>query len=859
MRYAAPPLAAERRPISYLGRLPIVRHHSIVVSIVFLLSLLLPAAMATAQDATPAASPTAGQPLDLAAMALTPDDVDIPGLGSWSSQALTLDQEVASRAEYDQKDPAVVRESLVAAGWQRQYQSILAAPEVYGTESSVLAQFVLSYVREFADAEGASAGLAFLEDESGRPSASGGATPVAGEMSLAEDIPGTRVIGDESEITRHLGIDPGDGRSYRALDLTFRTGNLVAGVSLYDYLGGEPDVAEIEALAQTYLERIEQVRAEGAPGLSNRVVRLDAPGIVPGRDDYLRLDGVYVPYYNESPETTAFYSTFYGDAIDLYFVSQSLPAGSTETGGDDVTYENYFSRFADEAAATDYLAGTEERLAGLGGYAVEALPDAATIGDESRTFAITGQAGGQERRGYELYARVGNEVVDILIFAQPEAPLAAVEELARAQVACLQSEELCARMPVPAALAALTPPATPAAGTPVAATDADEPLDLGAMVVTPADLEAVGLTGFGQQWQTYWESGDEADPVTATGAQRVYQYRLAVPVDPGATPDRFRTLVYTDIEEYADAADAAAEFALIEAPVAAGEGTPVPRDIAGTRTIGDASTIRRYERVTSDTGLPFLQLNLAFQRGNLIAAVGIAEYTGEEPDLATLESLADTLLAKIDAVAIGGGPGLQSRTLRLTGQDLATSFDSYIRIAGETLPNYNETAEQTAEFAARLGDATDIYAVVQQLTGGTEDQADDVVFTFSSVYRFATAEAATAWLRGGQERLASQSTIYLDVTPVDGAPTMGDESAAYSLTIAGGESSGFVYYARVGRDVAVVRLVAQPAVPLEAAVELAVAQVACLRSVAACVPMPVPADLVALEGAATPVAATPVS
>jgi hypothetical protein len=405
----------------------------------------------------------------------------------------------------------------------------------------------------------------------------------------------------------------------------------------------------------------------------------------------------------------------------------------------------------------------------------------------------------------------------------------------------------------------------PAAGataqdaTPATSPVASEPPDLGAMVLTPADLEAVGLTGFGQLSQTYWELADGADPVTATGMQRVYQYRLAVPVDPGATPDSFRTLVYTDIEEYADAAGAAAEFALIETPITAGEGTPVPRDIAGTRTIGDASTIRRYERVASDTGLPFLQLNLAFQRGNLIAAVGIAEYTGEEPDLETLEALADTALAKIDAVAGGDAPGLQSRALRLTGQDVVTSYDSYIRFAGETLPNYNETAEQTAEFAARLGDATDVYAVAQQFTGGADDQADDVVFTFSSVYRFATLEAATAWLRGGQERLASQSTVYLDVTPVDAAPTMGDESAAYSVTIAGGESSGFAYYARVGRDVAAIRLVAQPAVPLEAAVELAAAQVTCLRSVAACVPMPIPADLVTLEAAATSVAATPVS
>jgi hypothetical protein len=839
-----------------------VHRLSFIVSVLVLLLLLLPTAVATAQGATPAISPGADQPLDLAAMALTPDDIDLPGTGRWYAESLTFEQVVPGLAENGGKDPAAVREVLVAAGWQRQYHSTLSAPEVFGVATPIEALRINAYVHEFADAAGAAAAFTFLEDESGRPSPSSGATPVAGGVALAEDIPGTRVIGDESEITRHLGAQSGSSLPYRSLDLTFRLGNLVAGVEVADFTGGEPDVAEVEALAETYLERIEQVRAEGGPGLHTRTVRLEAPNIVSSRDDYLRLDSDYVPYYNESPETTAFNSTLFGDAIDLHFVSQSLPAGRAGSG-DDVTYENYLTRFADEAAASDYLVGIEERMAGFGGYEVEAVPDAATVGDESRTFAIDRQAGDQETRGYEIYARVGTEVVDVLLFAQPEAPLEVVEELAAAQVACLQSEELCARMPVPAALAALAPPATPAAATPEAAPVASYPLDLGAMMLTPANLDAIGLIGFGRESQTYWELAEGTDPSTYGGLQRQYQSQLVAtePVDPGATSVLFRAIVLTTVGEYANAADAAAAFALVEADDPGGEGTPVPQEVVGTSTIGDQSTIRRHELV-STRGRPYLQLDLAFQRGNIVAQVVIAEYNGQELDLTTLEALGNTVLAKIDAVVAGEAPGLQPRTLRLVGQDLITTFDGYARLEGETLLGYNATAEDQADEAARLGDATDGYSVIQNLTRGTEDLLDDVYMN-PTTFRFTTPEAASVWFREGPERLARDATYYLDVTPVDGAPTMGDESAAFSVTIDSGENryTGYVYFVRIGRETAEIPMVrheAQPAVPLEAAVELAAAQVGCLRSAATCAPLPVPADLVALGDVVSPMAATPV-
>jgi hypothetical protein len=400
-------------------------------------------------------------------MALRPSDFDIPGLGRWFGESMTLEQDVAEQAQFGGKDSALAHETLVAAGWKRHYTSLLEAPVLYGAEEPVLAMTIRSYVREFDDAAGAAVAFNFLEDESFASSPTSGVTPVAGEMSLAEDIPGTRVIGDDSEITRHLGVGSFTNLPFNSLDLTFRVGNLVAGVSLSDFTGGEPEVAEVEAMAQIYLERITQVQAEGGPGLSTRIVRLDAPDITASRDDYAVLDGVIAPDYNQTAESAAEKLARYGAASDVAFVIQRFPSGG-EGSGDDVYYRSDIYRFADDAAATDWLTRSEERLANLSGVvSFTPVPDAATLGDESQSFAIERVSSEQETRGYLIYARVGNEVAETRLFAQPEAPLAVAEELAQAQVACLESAEICERIAAPAALVALAVLATPVAGTPV--------------------------------------------------------------------------------------------------------------------------------------------------------------------------------------------------------------------------------------------------------------------------------------------------------------------------------------------------------------------------------------------------------
>jgi hypothetical protein len=392
---------------------------------------------------------------------------------------------------------------------------------------------------------------------------------------------------------------------------------------------------------------------------------------------------------------------------------------------------------------------------------------------------------------------------------------------------------------------------------PTAAPDADQPLDLAAMLLTPADLAAHGLTGLGFTVPEYRDQVEGfRDDLVALGWQRDYVTRHAVPMESDGGSTLVRTSVESFVAEYRDVAGAAAAFALIESEIEAADEPPAAQDIPSTRTIGDQAEITRDER-GRDRGRTAVHLDLTFRVGNLYAGVLLADYIGQEPDLATLEALGETLLAKIDTVRAAGGPGLQMRMLRLDGPGLVTQFDGYSRLAGETIPAYNTTAEETMVTAATLGDATDSYIVVQHLTGGTVDAADDVEFT-SFVSRFDSPEVAARWLQDTQARM-ERAAAFVNVTPVTGAPTLGDESAAFSLTTVDDElrNTGLTYYVRVGRDVTGLRLIADPEASLSAATALLVlAQVECLQSAQACPRIRVPASLVALLIPVTPLLVT---
>lgn len=415
---------------------------------------------AIAQDATPAAN--LPRP-DIAAMTLIPADLPQPGYGLESGNRLTIEEEARSAVAYRGGERAVedvadFAVQLRNAGWRERYVTVLALPAA--ADPGRVERRIVSYVTLYADARGAEQGFALMEDESAVPT--------------AEDVPGSRTLGAQSEITRDTGTIVVGDQPYQSIDLTFRLDTLTAGVLIYDNRNLQPEIAEVEALATTLLARIQTVLATGGPGLGPRALRLGgaAETIVFDEEGYELLGDTLVPYVGEAPDIQAVREVNYGVATDVYAVYQALVNGDAEPNDDPYLVARLY-RFANDAAASQWLAGLPDQLrAAPEEYAdVTALTEGVAVGDESLALAYAFQASDTlVTRGYLLAVRIGPVVARIQIDALPEPSLTVVRTLAETQAVCLADPSGAAcpeTVPIPPELlqpvAVATPAATPAA------------------------------------------------------------------------------------------------------------------------------------------------------------------------------------------------------------------------------------------------------------------------------------------------------------------------------------------------------------------------------------------------------------
>lgn len=411
--------------------------------------MLFPASVATGQDGNQRATNDPGQPLDLAAMVLVPTDLDIPGIGIWAGITATIDHLVpfwieATGLDPDETSEDTVKEQLLRRLWLRQYVSLLIAPVAVDVEEPMIIGSEVSEFRSITAAD------VYFHDLYPVPDWTESSQP----------------IGDESVV---FGPERDSDGSYFTRSVKFRIDNIVAGVTVAKGRSAPSD-SQVESLALTFLDRIEQVKREGGPSLSTQLVRPESNGVtpdsvVPHTDNYIRLDGANFSLLSLEEGENRFPEPLYDEAADVYFFDQSLLTGDEGTS-DDVDYTNILLRFPDEAAAKAWLANGQERVAAFGAWAewkVTPIPSAPTIGEESVTFAIEGES----RDGHLIYVRVGRVIAQVHILARPGTPvLEGVQELAMAQAACLRAQELCDPVPVPASLVQDTVPATPPASSP---------------------------------------------------------------------------------------------------------------------------------------------------------------------------------------------------------------------------------------------------------------------------------------------------------------------------------------------------------------------------------------------------------
>ncbi|MGH2561909.1 MAG: hypothetical protein ACRDJH_22835 [Thermomicrobiales bacterium] len=392
----------------------------------------------TAEETTPT---TSGEILDLPAMTLYPHDLDEDGYGVLVALFTDRQSEAESMSKALSIDPNDLESGLAALGWLMRYDLYLALPRQDDPLS--FATVVVSYVTQYADADSAADGFAMLEDESGD--------------AAAEDVEGSRTFGDESELTRATRSNPSSGEQYEALDLTFRIDNLVAGVAMHDYTGSEPAVEEVEALGDVLLGKAEAALAGTDPGLSGKVLRLtEADGFTFEYvgESYLQTDGQALTRFAEDERVAQRRAEFWAaqGVIDVYQNEQHLLPPGVTNSAEELAFFSSILTFDTERHAADFVDAAANQLVEHPEIYtnVDVVDDVGSVGHATRAVSFDLLLHGYvPASGFQLWAQSGTSVVAVSAGVAGGVELKTIEELATAQVACLERDVPCEPVPMP--------------------------------------------------------------------------------------------------------------------------------------------------------------------------------------------------------------------------------------------------------------------------------------------------------------------------------------------------------------------------------------------------------------------------
>lgn len=408
-------------------------------------------------------------------------------------------------------------------------------------------------------------------------------------------------------------------------------------------------------------------------------------------------------------------------------------------------------------------------------------------------------------------------------------------------------------------------------------------LDLAALTLQPAELEAEGLAGFGLSWSwsfltieealagTYAESrggvvltdipGSDAI-LRDAGWQRFHETTLGRPLPDD--PENFASFtVSSSIEEYATADGAAAAFRAfteLSALNAALVGEIQLRSDAPP--LGDQSVMWATAGVAQDTGTPTTVLTRMVRLGTRIVSVNMVDFVESTPiDPAVLDRLTGRV---VDRVARAGAlaqpcppagptglraaiveragvhlPGLSTCVLGLVNTDITPHYAYYTVLDGTVIPLLLDTPEEVLErqeTTDTLG-LRDTYRRQYIIERGNQ-----AAFFYVTVERYADEAAATAAFDGLEERLRANTSTTLGSFE-RGVPVIGDASATYHWTT---NATGYAVTNSATRmkDLVVTVRVSQTVTPLPAVTQsMLLAQVACMTAGDCSQPLPVPPEI----------------
>ena len=388
-------------------------------------------------------------------------------------------------------------------------------------------------------------------------------------------------------------------------------------------------------------------------------------------------------------------------------------------------------------------------------------------------------------------------------------------------------------------------------------------LDLPAIVLTPADLLEIGLSGFERKGNGDLRRFDDyvaaraeflnMDPaaleqlLTEAGWQAGFVTNLALATEPGNPDSPESAVVFTAVHAYADAEGAALAYEG-NYDYSGVTGASVDADIGPADTVGDSSFMVRTIGTPEPEMGPSDEIALIVRVDRLITSVGIIRYGLTEADLASpvpvdetamsqVQAMADLVMARMQDALAMETPGLFPRVARFGGDTpLAFESEGYRLIRGTVPPYYGGFEDDFPSMAAG-GEFQAAYELNQALASPAEP------FFLVRLFAFDSEDAASAFL-ATREAEPFESGELVEGVLDDVAP--GGVLTAYVFQPSPDFSvEGYAAYFAVGSTVAFV-LIEGPTRPSDAVItELVATQLACLESPDPCAPILPPAELMA--------------
>ena len=383
----------------------------------------------------PAGSPSTEAPrLDLAAMVL--DSTVVPA-------GFRLFYEVyipGNHISTDLTGGAISQAEIDATGLQWYYESVYLS-----TDGNTRLR---SYVEQYANEDGAIAGFGLLEDEQ----------RLAPQGAIFTDGPGAGVGEEPSEISAGSLQPSGTPMTITSVDSTFRTGTLLAGVSVDTVPGVVADKQITIDLSKVLFDRIQTVLANQPLALIDYTLPGQFVTLGPewtGHDEgYLAATEIY------GPDTGA---TLAPSFVSGYFTNESPAAGSTAFPAPLVSLN--ISRFQDPSGPLQVF-NTPGQLTppfdGATELDIDPIPGSSITQAWSYLNPLLSSAPGAPADSVRIVTAVGSNLVILDIQANKtlEGAQAAAIQIATAQAACLKSTGTCPPLQLPAGL--LVAPELPA-------------------------------------------------------------------------------------------------------------------------------------------------------------------------------------------------------------------------------------------------------------------------------------------------------------------------------------------------------------------------------------------------------------